>query len=298
MVSSEVFSSIHHKFIHREGGDLFAYLCRILPHIPADEWDKRAQFGGLYINGLRVTEDKILPLPACIEYYEPKYSIDQSSMHYPVFSQDWIVYEDLFFIVCCKPAGLSTMPAKEQTKHSLRTYLDSYAGCAVHCPSRLDTSTYGLVIVSKDQRTHGLLGQLFEYKKIKKEYRFITNSKIDWDFFEANEPIGKSNKHPVLRCINGIESKSAFTRFEKICQLNDNGTLIRALPKTGRTHQIRVHSSAHSFAIRGDKFYGSDSSLNKGPLCLLSYSLSFTHPVSEQNLTIELPDRLMPNWLY
>ena len=297
MLSSSVFSSLYHKFAHYDGGLLFEFLSKNLTHIPSSEWEKRANYGGIYVNGLLANQDQTLPTPASIEYYEPKYPIEDAEKFFPKFSSDWIVFEDQFILVSYKPAGLPTMPAKEQNKYSLRSYLDKYVGHAVHCPSRLDTSTQGLVIVSKDSRTHGLLQQVFEHKRIRKEYRFVTDAVVDWEFFEANQPIGKSPEHPVLRCINGTNAKSAHTRFEKIRSIESGGTVIRALPTTGRTHQIRVHSSAHGFPIRFDKFYSSYTEMPKGPLCLLSYAISLKHPVTDENLVIQMPDNLLPTWI-
>jgi 23S rRNA pseudouridine1911/1915/1917 synthase len=141
------------------------------------------------------------------------------------------------------------------------------------------------------------LQQVFEHKRIRKEYRFVTDAAVLWNHFEVNDPIGKSTVHPVLRCINGANAKSAHTRFEKIGVLKSGGTVIRALPTTGRTHQIRVHSSSHGFAIRFDKFYSSYTSIPSEPLCLLSYSMTLKHPVTEQTLVVEMPDRLLPGWI-
>lgn len=295
------FSSKYHKYITYDGGRLFSLLQSKLNHLSEIDWSTRAKFGGIYMNGIIATEDIDLPTPACVEYYEPIYDLREAENFYPKFNKDWIVFEDNHFLVSFKPANLSTMPAKEQVHFNLRKYLDTYVGHAVHCPSRLDTSTQGLVIVSKDSRTHKDLQQLFEKKMIQKSYLLLSSNIPISTTWTCDLPIGKSYKHPVLRACYGESAKDAFTSFEKLNEIEFmdesntkyRGSFILAKPKTGRTHQIRVHSSHMGYPIVGDKFYGTISYKN---LCLLSYSLSFIHPIFNTLTNITAPTDLIPDW--
>ncbi len=294
MINPEIFSSTYHKIISYDGGFVFDLLKKNIPHLSDSNWLDRAEFGGLYVNGIPCKDNILLPNPACVEYYEPNYDINHASDFFPTFNKNWIVFEDDFLIVAYKPDGIPTMPSKEQSLYCLRSYLNKYVGHAVHCPSRLDTSTQGLVICSKDNRVHGLLQKQFEHRTIQKEYRLLTASKIDWEEKNVDLPIGKSTLHPVLREVNGKDSKSANTFF-KIINSHNNKTQIAAFPKTGRTHQIRVHSSHEGFPIVGDKFYGSGVIGDK--LHLVSYGLVLQHPVTDKLTEVNAPKSLLPVWV-
>jgi 23S rRNA pseudouridine1911/1915/1917 synthase len=299
---SEAFHSHHHRIECYQGGWLFAELHAALPDRAAQySWETRAAFGGIYVNGLAAVEDQQLPVPALIEYYEPKFPLAEAHTFYPAFDPNWIVFEDAYLIACAKPARLPTMPAKEQHQFSLRKYLDTYVGHPVHCPSRLDMSTQGLVIVSKRPESHGPLQKLFEQKKIQKSYLFLSHHAPSWNEMHVDAPIGKSAAHPVLRAIEGSDAKAAATDFSLVQQhtfvdsagTEHHGAFIRAQPRTGRTHQIRVHASAQGCPIVGDKFYGS---VPFDCLGLLSYRLDFIHPIFDKPTTIELHQAVIPHW--
>ena len=297
----QAFSSYYHKFAWYEGGSLFDVVGALLPQIPLSSWPDRAAFGGLYVNGIGSHVDMQLPNPACIEYYEPKFDFKTADQFYPPFKKEWILFEDEYLICCHKPSRLPTMPAKEQQQFSLRKYLDQYVGNAVHCPSRLDMSTQGLVIVSKRTESHGLLQQLFEKKQIQKYYLFLTSKIPEWKSYKVDAPIGKSNKHPVLREVHGAEAKNATTsltllKSHTFTSSNNeifSGAFIQAKPITGRTHQIRVHAASLDLPIVGDKFYGH---VPFEMLCLLSYQLEFIHPIYETPIRITVPQHLAPEW--
>lgn len=300
----EAFSTLHHQFIldiEPSTKSVLEYLAHALPQIPVDSWIERIQFGGIFVNGIPVTTDAPLPFPCKIEYYEPKFNIREADSIYAPFSSDWIVWQDTWLIVSYKPAKLPTMPAKEQNHYNLKSYLEKFLGCELHCPSRLDMSTQGLVIASKHPSMHKLLQQLFERREIDKRYLFFTTGTLQESPCSVQAPIGKSSEHPVLRSINGKDAKKAVTGFQTIstgCVTSLDGAklqgnFIEATPKTGRTHQIRVHAASIGCPIVGDRFYGGAPFSN---LCLLSHSLSFVHPITEERIAITIPNHLRPSW--
>lgn len=209
-----------------------------------------------------------------------------------------IVFEDKWLIVYSKPRRLPTLPTKEQHRYNLKRYLQNYLGVMPHLPSRLDTSTEGLVIASKLTTSHNKLQRMFESRRIKKFYLLEVQGHPSWDEFEANDPIGRDPSHPILRKV--IEGgQDARTKFSKL-SASSAGTLLVAMPETGRTHQIRVHAAHIGHPILGDSFYGGAISLGgcePKELRLMSYGLFLTHPISGATLSLSVPERLLPNWL-
>lgn len=267
-------------------------LSSLAHHIDPSEWPKRLAWGGVYVNGLARTADEPLIAPCKVEYYEPKFDIERAHEFFPVFKNEYIIFEDEDLLVSFKPAGLPCHPAKEQTHFNLRSAIESYLGGKVHMPSRLDMSTQGIVLISKSPRMHGKCQKLFSERKIEKTYLFETHRRPDWMEFDLDAPIGRDPRHAVLRRV--VESgREARTKF-KFAAESDGKFLFLAAPLTGRTHQIRVHAAHLGLPISGDRFYGGDESPG---LRLLSYGLRFTHPFAGKTLEVSLPQELRPAWV-
>lgn len=296
-------SSVHHAWCFYEpSGSIVSLLERNLSHIDPTSWISRLEWGGVYVNG-RAARFDFSPFPPFrLEYFEPKFDFQNSSEYFPQFSTDWIVFEDEFLIVASKPHGIACLPTREQRNVNLKRYLDDYVGHPIHMPSRLDTSTSGLVVVSKHSASHRGLQMLFQRREIQKRYLFETASKVRWDEITVEASIGKDRSHPILRkVIDDESSKPALTHLRKITTTREehpeagsfDATLIAATPKTGRTHQIRVHSSHLGIPIIGDNFYGG---FDIPGLRLFSYELEFHHPITDELLIIRAPSRHWPNW--
>lgn len=298
------FSSTYHvwKFYDKESlpPSVIAHLENALPHIDPTSWHERLEFGGVFINGLPALSDTALPAPCKIEYYEPRFPLEEAASHFASFHPEYIVFEDTHLAVIFKPARLPSMPGKEQRAFNMRSYLDKHFRCTIHMPSRLDMSTQGLLIVSKTEAMHGPLQKLFEEKRIGKRYLLETSSAVTWSEHEIDHPIGKTPHHPVLRAVCA-EGKRALTRFTRVATSSLTtldgrtipSTIIEATPVTGRTHQIRVHSAYGGFPVAGDNFYGGERCEG---LHLLSHRLDFTHPFTREELRICLPPSLYPQW--
>ena len=268
-----------------------------LGHIAADTWEERFDFGGIYINGRPVLKDQILTSPCKIEYYEPKFEISQASQVFPAFSEDYIVYRDDYILVAYKPAGLSSMPAKEQRHFSMKAHIEHLIGQTIHMPSRLDVSAQGLLITSISDEAHAGLQQAFERRLVKKEYRCATHAILPWDELNVTAPIGRSKDHSVLRVIDYETGQSANTIFSVLGSSKSDGkavTVFSAKPITGRTHQIRVHAANSGAPLLGDRFYGGAAATS---LHLVSFSITCLHPVTGAEINITLPEWLRAGWI-
>ena len=274
--------------------DLYTALKAEIPHIDPDSWQERIDWGGVHINGKPVHGNQTLNYPFMLEYFEPKLSIEQQKKSFPHFSSDWIIYEDEYFAVSYKPAGLPSQITKEQRQYSLYNYLSNHYQTAVHLPSRLDFSTSGLILTSKNPKSHAAAQKLFAERLIKKTYLLEISQNFSWKNKKVLSHNKQSSFHPVLRVSDRNSGKMAETEFTKLAN-QENRSLLMAKPRTGRTHQIRVHARYDlDAAIIGDKFYDGEASEE---LHLLSYALEFNHPFNHQSLTIELPSKFSPKWL-
>lgn len=271
---------------------LLACLTNKLPQIDPTTWQKRFKLGGVYLNGIRVESDQELVVPCKIEYYEPKFELNDIHSTFPKFDRSRIVFEDQWIIAYSKPNQLPTLSTKEQHLYNLKNYLTEYLGVMPHLPSRLDTSTEGLVIASKAQSSHKRLQKIYEHRQIRKCYLLEINGSPNWDSFEINAAIGKDPSHAILRKVVPNGGSPATTIFTNLAIYNEN-SLVRALPLTGRTHQIRVHVAHLGHSIVGDNFYGGSPAPE---LRLLSYGAIFNHPITNQIINICLPKNLLPEW--
>lgn len=277
--------------------DLLSLLLDKLPNINPQSWQDRFVHGGIYINGQPTTTNQELKPPVQVEYFEPKFDIKDAHRYYAHFSNDYIVYEDQYLLAVFKPPKLPSLPAKEQSKYNLRSYLESYCGHPVHMPSRLDSSAQGLLLVSKSSLTHAYLQQAFEKKTVAKYYLLEVSGQPEWLRYSCQMAIGRNPAHPVLRKAVSEGGQKAQTEFKLVkCSVNqqkNKTTILEAQPITGRTHQIRVHAATLGFPIIGDNFYGG---MIAPELRLLSHRITIAHPITANILDIKVPKKLCPAW--
>jgi tRNA pseudouridine32 synthase/23S rRNA pseudouridine746 synthase len=276
---------------------LLALLTRELPHIPRDSWPQRFAFGGIYINGREALGDQALPFPHRVEYYEPKFPIESADAVFPEFKSDYVVYRDNDILVAYKPPGLSSMPAKEQRHYSMKAALETVVGGTIHMPSRLDVSAQGLLITSISRRAHPRLQQAFESRLVTKRYLCASTTRAPWSTIQVSLPIARDPRHPVLRVAHATEGQAAETFFSAVCNTTSEDSpvrIYRAEPKTGRTHQIRVHAASQGIPLFGDRFYSGGCASH---LHLVSYEIVCAHPVTGEMLTHTLPQHLQPVWI-
>jgi len=205
-----------YKDSNKNPTSVFAALKEGLPHIDPNSWEQRADFGGVYLNGYLVLHDQSVPTPARIEYYEPKFSLDDAANMYPDISEINFVYNDGDIAILYKPAGLPTTPAKDQRLFSLKRSVESMLKVKPHLPSRLDVSVQGLVVMSVSQRMHGPLQKIYQERKVEKIYRLISSHKGKETEWVNDKNIAKSTLHPVLREASEREGQSAETSFKYI----------------------------------------------------------------------------------
>lgn len=174
-----------------------------------------------------------------------------------------IVYEDEYFLIINKPAGMVTHPAYANYTGTLVNALlyhsnklsninEEFRPGIVH---RIDKETSGLLVVAKDDWTHAKLAEQFSKHTTEREYWAIA-----WGIFkerkgEINQNIARSKKDRKKFTHSQTEGKTATTLYEIIKEF-DFTSLVKLNLKTGRTHQIRVHLSYINHPVFGDPTYG------------------------------------------
>lgn len=220
-----------------------------------------------------------------------------------------IVHEDGSLLVIDKPPGVVVHPAPGHATgtlvHGLLRHCRDLSGIGgvlrpgiVH---RLDKDTSGLVVVAKSDRVHAALSAQFKEGKVRKAYLALVHGVFREREGVIDLPIAR---HPQRRKEMAVSAagKKAFTHWEKIEELATRFTLLLVRPRTGRTHQIRVHLSHLGHPILGDPVYGpkggrrqglvpgtTDSRLSAPRQMLHAKRLGFTHPETGVECEFEAP---------
>lgn len=160
---------------------------------------------------------------------------------------------------------------------------------------RLDRDTSGCLMIAKKRSALKNLHALFRDDSVQKAYMAILVGKWARKKLWVREPLQKNVRKGGERMVVVSPSgKASETLFRRMKIFNDS-TLVEVMPKTGRTHQIRVHAAWLGHAIVGDDRYGQENINRKfkqkgyGRLCLHAQKLEFQHPVSGQMLSIQAP---------
>ena len=213
-----------------------------------------------------------------------------------------IVYEDSDLLVVNKPQGMVVHPAPgnydgtlvNALLHHCKGSLSGINGVIrpgiVH---RIDKDTSGLLIVAKNDASHiGLASQIKEHSFTRK-YRAIVHGNIKEDTGTVNLPIGRNPSDRKKMAVTSKNSKEAVTHFE-VLERFGRFTYVEFTLETGRTHQIRVHSSHGGHAVVGDPLYAPQGGKNPFGLkgqCLHAATIGFVHPSTSEYLefTSSLP---------
>jgi 23S rRNA pseudouridine1911/1915/1917 synthase len=186
-----------------------------------------------------------------------------------------VIYEDEFFIVVNKPPGMVVHPAKGHWRGTLVNALQYHFQqlsqvAGPHRPGivhRLDRDTSGLIVVAKDDLAHANLAAQFERRSVQKEYLAITSGVLQRDSEYIERPLGPHPTHREKMAIRSCEDggKDASSYYEVIERF-DGFSFARIQPKTGRTHQIRVHLAHVGCPILADHAYGGRRALRLSEL--------------------------------
>lgn len=210
-----------------------------------------------------------------------------------------ILYQDRDIVVVNKPAGMMAHPLPNKASGTLVNALlhlvPDLQGIGgqirpgiVH---RLDKDTTGVMVVAKNDLAHNSLSLQFKERKVKKIYIALARGKIEKTEFYVDASIAR---HPVMRLKMMIDElgKPAQTKFKVIRRFGNVASIVLAFPKTGRTHQIRLHLKYVGHPIFGDKLYGKstkDEALGIKRHMLHALKIGFFHPRTEKWMEFVAP---------
>lgn len=212
-----------------------------------------------------------------------------------------VFYEDDYLLVINKPIGMTVHPAPGNYTGTLVNALlhkkinlsetdDPMRPGIVH---RLDKETSGLILVAKDNITHARIAKQFQRHEVRKRYVALVEGYVVLDEGKINVPIGRHKYHREKKEVSfDSNAREAITQY-KVLKRSNGVTLISLFPKTGRTHQLRVHMRHINHSILGDDKYGKKSSFTR--LALHAQSIGFKHPIN--NCYVEFSSKVPKSFL-
>ncbi len=214
-----------------------------------------------------------------------------------------VLYEDEYLIAVDKPPGLPTQPTLDEARDNLFAAVKKFLS-ARSSPSgnrsaylglhhRLDRDTSGVVLFTKREDANAATGELFSKHKAQKIYHAISVRGAEpAERFRVENFLGRDPQAGKRSRFRSVRSGGdpALTDF-RVLERFKRAFRIEACPRTGRTHQIRVHLSELGLPILGDATYNSSGQRFEAVprLMLHAASLTFPHPIQQNEITVTSP---------
>lgn len=191
-----------------------------------------------------------------------------------------ILFEDKHLLVVNKPAGVLS----EGSEESLSVQLSDQRNEALSPCHRLDRDTSGLIVLARNKPALTRISSQFASRTVRKAYLACVEGEWlpSWNRVET-----RIRRLPDGRMANDGKGKPARSTFRRLACW-DGRSLLEVLPKTGRTHQIRLHCLHQGCPIAGDGLYGT-ADPGGTPMALHARELRFRHPASGEPLTLTAP---------
>ena len=310
-----------------DGRTLLEFLTGVLPHTTAEFWQERCEQGRLLkapavaiprrsrsSRKLARRQGVTLPVPATISDLvrggEIYLNREPAQAEPPVNADIRILHEDAAIIVLHKPAPLPMHPCGRFNQNTLQSFLaEVYAPERPRPAHRLDANTSGVVVFTRTRHVAHLLQSQFEQKQrrenstlgavirrnepLEKIYLARVQGHPPEDRFSCDAPISVEAGVAGSREIDADQGLPSLTHFEVLHRDTNGTSLLRVIPITGRTNQIRLHLWYLGWPICGDQTYLPDRKLgavqtvglNDQPLCLLAQEITFIHPLTRERMT-------------
>ena len=299
---SDNLNLFEHRFVADPGdrGErLDVFMVRRFPGYSRTQLARQIQEGHVAVNG-RVG-GKVKPGLRIEEGDEVRVYLSQRTEPYaaPEKIPLTVLFEDEFMLVLNKPPGLTVHPGAGAKGGTMANALAWHFGelSRVQGPMRpgivhrLDKDTSGVILVAKDDLTHHGLGAQFRDRTVRKTYWAIVRGVVELDADLVSAPIGNHKRIPTRMSVRFDVGRASETYYEVVERFARH-TWVRCMPKTGRTHQIRIHMEFTGHPLVGDKLYGGvEPALSA--FCprqaLHAASIEFRHPRTGDTMRFEAP---------
>ena len=292
------------------GRTLLALLSARFSYHDEAAWRQLIGAGRVWVDDAPVPPDTVLSEGEIIRYFPA------STEEPPVDERFAVALDDPDFLVVDKSGNLPCHPAGVYFAHTLWMALRRSGVCADPVfVNRLDRETSGLVLIAKNPETAKALGLQFARHTVEKRYLVWVEGdfpqRVETDGFILPDPASAVRKKrrfiPLAQATDDCPASArAVTRFEREAY-RDGISRVRAVPETGRTHQIRATLHALGFPVVGDKLYGRDETcfLRQCGGCLTDADrallrtehqalhaafLAFNHPRTGERITVTAPN--------
>lgn len=254
------------------GQRIDVYLTQLLDGFSRQQLRDAVQVGGAEVDGKTVRPSHRVRGGQKIRFRLPRPSTDDTI---PENIELDVLYEDAGMVVINKPAGMVVHPARGNWTGTLTSALayrfaslsDIGGPTRPGIVHRLDRETSGVIVVAKTNAFHLNLAQQWHDREVQKEYLAITAGRVDRDRDRIDAKIGK---HPFQREKMAIrerhESSRAASTFYEVQERFARNALVKAMPETGRTHQIRVHLEHIGSPILCDRLYAGHGEITRSQL--------------------------------
>ena len=293
----------------------YAFLHNLTPVCMAEFWVGQSPQGEVRHHGhfYPACRSKCLPL---MEFMLQGLDVEDNTLiATPSDNQVKVLFEDQWLIVVDKPAGMLTVPGKdeeavsaleivnEMLKNDETARIGTDSRSSIFVPSakgafevhRLDQATSGLVVFAKTHDIQRKLRLQFEQRKVHKTYLALLDGTPSQDEGTISLPLRPDFDDRPRQVVDMEHGKEAITKYRVLEHLGDK-TLVEFTPLTGRTHQLRVHAShpqGLNCPITGDMLYGTAATR----LYLHAQSLSFVHPKTGETMHFSSPNDMKSAWL-
>lgn len=234
--------------------------------------------------------------PACngkckpiLHWMLPASTFEPEAINLSIYDKVETLYEDREIAVIHKPEGLLSVPGKDAAQPSVyalmrRKYPEATGPLIVH---RLDMATSGVLLIAKTEFAYHRLQQAFLNHQIQKKYVAIISGKEIPEKGIIYLPLLPDYLNRPRQMVNHEQGKEAITEYEILERIDGSHLRIALYPKTGRTHQLRVHCAHQeglNAPILGDPLYGNEKAAR---LHLHAEEITFEHPLTGKKITIK-----------
>ncbi len=276
--------------VQTDGTRLDRYVAEVCPEISRTRVQKWIEDGYITVNGQSAKSGLKLEKDQLIEVVIPPPAVSSLS---PEDIPLKIIFEDKDLLVVDKPAGMIVHPAPGNYAHTLVNAvlahvpdLESEESERPGIVHRLDKDTSGLIIVAKNPVAHMNLADQFKNRQVIKVYITLVKGHLTPETGSIVADIGRDPRHRQRMAV--VKSGRPSSTVYKVIEYIGEYTLLEIRPKTGRTHQIRVHLAAIGFPVAGDVTYGGSTELLSRQF-LHAAQLEFTLPSGDEPRHFESP---------